>query len=93
MESKLQDVYPFNEGSNVKGSVILCLDTSSENQLSNGEFTWMYLLMKLLRENVRVYLISCNHPRLHYESVMRQNVSSHITSKPHTFYPHFRVWT
>jgi len=49
--------------------------------------------MKLLRENVRVFLISCNHPRLHYESGMRQYVSSHISCKPHTFFPHFRVWT
>lgn len=70
---KLTDFYPWDEASDLQRNVILCLDSGGSNQLSTGEFTWLYLLMKLLKHNIPVVLISTNHARVHYEAILRKN--------------------
>lgn len=75
---RLCDHYPWAGSSQVAGLSILCLDgdastASSQSQKAESEFTFTMLMVKLLKAEEIVRLVSCNHGRLHYELVLRKN--------------------
>ncbi len=67
---KLNEFFPWSESSDNTGQFIVCYDNNS----GSGEFSFIYYLLKLLKEDVKVELVSCNHDRAHYESILRKNV-------------------
>jgi hypothetical protein len=74
---KITEFYPWVD--NAKASLLnqftLCLDANS----GSGEFAFVYLLLKLLREGKAIQLLACNHNRNHYASILRKNVSFVMT--------------
>lgn len=69
---KLSEFFPWSDSSDISQQFVTCYDNNS----GSGEFAFVYLLLKLLREEHVVELVSCNHDRGHYESILRKNVSS-----------------
>lgn len=71
---KITEYYPWTDsgGDRLQGTFSLCLDRNS----SSGEFAFLYLLLKHLRQGVNVKLLSCNHSIKHYTAILRKNVSN-----------------
>ena len=72
MTNKLNDFPPWDSESSSKGNFILCL----ENNSGTGHFSFTYLLSKLLKQQIKVMIISANHSKSHYESILRKQVLS-----------------
>ncbi len=72
---KLSDFYPWNEECDVTEQFIVCYDNNS----GSGEFPMIYSLLKFIKNEVNVEIICSNHDRVHYESILRKNVSFQIS--------------
>jgi hypothetical protein len=70
---KITDFFPWAESSSatLSNQFTLCLDRCS----TSGEFVFLYLLLKFIKEGRQVVLVSCNHTPSHYISILRKNVS------------------
>lgn len=76
-QDKISDFFPWDSESNFSNKFLLCVDCES----CTGEFSITMLLTKILKQcqikneyNVDgVYIISANHGRGHYESILRKN--------------------
>jgi hypothetical protein len=70
--SKITEFYPWAQSErSLRGQCVLCLDRRS----GSGEFAFVYLLLRLVRQGVAVKLVCSNHSRIHYVSLFRKNVS------------------
>lgn len=70
-QKKVNDFYPWTADSDINNQFILCLDNNS----FSGEFIIHEMIIKLLNNDKKVHIISTNHNRLHYEAILRKNVS------------------
>jgi hypothetical protein len=76
-QDKISDFFPWDHESNLSNKFMLCVDCES----STGEFSITMLLTKILKQcqiknefNVDgVHIISANHGRGHYESILKKN--------------------
>jgi hypothetical protein len=68
---KISEFFPWSAESNIAKQFVLCLD----NNAFSGEFILHETILKLLRDGQSVYIISTNHTRNHYQSILRKNVS------------------
>ncbi len=76
---KLSDFYPWNDECDVSEQFIVCYDNSS----GSGEFPMIYSLLKFIKNEVNVEIVCSNHDRIHYESILRKNVSLQMSCKYH----------
>jgi hypothetical protein len=69
-QKKIHDFHPWSVESNLNNQFILFLDKNS----FSGEFLIHEMIIKLLKNGEKVFLICINHNRNHYESVLRKYV-------------------
>lgn len=69
-QKKIHDFHPWSIESNLNNQFILFLDKNS----FSGEFLIHEMIIKLLKNGEKVFLICINHNRQHYESVLRKYV-------------------
>jgi hypothetical protein len=69
-QKKISDFHPWSIESNLNNQFILFLDKNS----FSGEFIIHEMIIKMLKNGEKVFLISINHNKSHYESVLRKYV-------------------
>ncbi len=74
LNSPITSYFPYDDETQVQGAFFLCLDGDSRN----AEFSFIFMLLKSikLQATETIFLLSCNHTRLHYEFVLRKFVSN-----------------
>ena len=88
---KITEFYPWEREQSLRSKLVLCLDKN------NGEFSFVHFLLKHLKQQSNggrlthvinndrdtvVHLFSCNHSRIHYESIFRKSVSDVVAKNP-----------
>jgi hypothetical protein len=72
-QQKITEYFPWSDSASsaCAGQFVLCLDRNS----TSGEFSFLYLLLKCIRDGITVKIVCCNHSPNHYISILRKNVS------------------
>ena len=68
----LTNLFPWNRESEINGKFIVVQDSMS----MCGDFAMTTMIIKAIKENHSLHILSLNHGRSHYESIFRKNVSS-----------------
>ncbi len=74
---KLTDFYPFDTASDLTNKLVLCIDrppSVNSHAVYNvdGDFVFTILLLKLIKQNKKIMIISCKNGRNHYDLIFKR---------------------
>lgn len=74
---KLTDFYPFDAASDLTNKLVLCIDrppavNSHAVYTVDGDFVFTILLLKLIKQNKKIMIISCKNGRNHFDLIFKR---------------------